>query len=197
MKEISTGESESRSVRVILAGVLAGLALGLIALFGIPDSGSGSISDDLAGVAASRSRALVGADAPVFNSHTADGKPISLADYSDQVRILNFWATWCGPCELEMPDLQARYDRWRADGFTVLAINFDEPADEVADYGREHGLDFPLVLDPGGEIQQLYQIRGYPTSYLVDRDGKILDVHIGLLPENTLDGWLSLVGLED
>ncbi len=111
--------------------------------------------------------------------------------------MLNFWATWCGPCEIEMPLLQARYERYRQDGFSVLAVNFDEPQELVTAYGQDHGLSFPLLLDPGGEIQQLYRIRGYPSTYLLDRDGVIRDIHIGLLTENRMDEMLASVGLEE
>ena len=196
MKENAAGESKS-PLRIVLAGLLGGLAIGLVIIFGIPGAEPTQRNGILDGSGQGYSRPLVGQPAPEFSSITADGDPISLADYSGQIRLLNFWATWCGPCEIEMPYLQDRYTRWRDAGLVILAVNFDESAEVVAAYGRDLNLDFPLILDPGGEIQQSYLVRGYPTSYLVDRDGAIIDVHVGLLTEQTLDRWLASVGLED
>jgi peroxiredoxin len=181
--------------RWLLAGLLIGLAAGLVVLFGFPSLDDGSGSSD-SSTDQTATRPLVGRPAPPFSSRDSDGNPIALSDYQGRVVLLNFWATWCGPCEVEMPLLQDRYQRWQREGFVVLAVNFDEPREQVEAYGQELNLEFPLVLDPGGHIQQLYEVRGYPSSYLVDREGLIREVHIGLMSESQLDEMLALVGLE-
>lgn len=186
----------SKAWQPLLTGLLAGLALGIVLLFGVPDSPPTGFQSGRPAATDNPIRDLKGSAAPAFSTQLADGSTISLSDYAGQVLLLNFWATWCAPCEVEMPLLQQRYNEWQDQGLIILGVNFDEPADQVAAYGREQGIEFPLLLDPGGEIQQLYQIRGYPTTYFIDRQGTIQDIYIGLLSEKTIDEWLASAGLE-
>ena len=109
--------------------------------------------------------------------------------------MLNFWATWCSPCREEMPALEARFQRYRDQGLVVLAIDFDEPLEEVRAFRDEFGLTFPVLMDPGAIIQQLYRVRGYPTSYFVDRSGTIQVQHIGVMSEDQLDEYLVQMGV--
>lgn len=106
--------------------------------------------------------------------------------------MLNFWATWCAPCRFEMPAIQDRFDNT---DLQVLAINFDESEDLVQPFVQELELTFPILMDPGAEIQKLYQVRGYPTSVFIDEQGLVQVVHIGILDENQLDGYLQDLGL--
>lgn len=133
-----------------------------------------------------------GARAPQFELNTLDGGRLALDDFRGEVVLLNFWATWCGPCRLEMPAMQQRYEET---GLNILAINFDEPPDLVQAFVDELQLTFPILMDPGGLIQQLYQVRGYPTSYFVDEEGVIRIIHIGFMNEEQLDGYLAEMGV--
>jgi peroxiredoxin len=135
--------------------------------------------------------------APDFLLTNTQGDQIQLSDLKGQPVLINFWATWCAPCRIEMPAIQNRFGAFRDQGFVVLAVDFDEPADDVRSFGVEFGLDFDLLLDPGGEIQKLYRVRGYPTSFFVGRDGFIKVQHIGLMTEGQLDGYLAQIGLDD
>jgi cytochrome c biogenesis protein CcmG/thiol:disulfide interchange protein DsbE len=135
----------------------------------------------------------VGAPAPDFTALTPQGDRVSLSDLRGQVVLINFWATWCAPCRVEMPAIQARYNRG---GFTVLAVDFDENAELVQAFVDGLGLSFPVLLDPGGEIQNLYRVRGYPTSFFVDADGIIRVFHIGDMSETELDNYLSHLGVQ-
>jgi peroxiredoxin len=135
----------------------------------------------------------VGAQAPDFTALTPQGETVSLNDLRGQVVLINFWATWCAPCRVEMPAIQARYNRG---GFTVLAVDFDESAELVQAFVDDLGLSFPALLDPGGEIQNLYRVRGYPTSFFVDADGVIRVFHIGDMSETELDNYLSQLGVQ-
>lgn len=136
---------------------------------------------------------IEGARAPDFTLVNLEGEPVRLSDLRGEVVLLNFWATWCGPCLLEMPVIEARYQQG---GFQVLAVDFDEPAERVAAYLVDLGLSFPALLDPGGEIQRLYQVRGYPTSFFIDREGIIQILHVGPLNAAQLDSNLAQLGVE-
>lgn len=135
-----------------------------------------------------------GALAPDFELQLVGGDFVHLSDYLGQAVLVNFWATWCGPCRIEMPAIQARYDTFSPD-FVVLAVDFDEPVAAVADFVDELSLTFPVLLDPGAVVNQEYQVRGYPSSYFVDQNGIIQVVHIGIMTEGQLDGYLSQVGI--
>jgi peroxiredoxin len=137
---------------------------------------------------------VVGAPAPDFTLETVEGETIHLADLRGNVVILNFWATWCAPCRLEMPDLQERADRF-PDGLSVLGIDFAETAEEVAAFRDEVGIDFPLLLDPQADVQRLYRVLGYPTTFFVDEQGTIRFQHVGLMSGAQIDGYLEDMGL--
>ena len=135
----------------------------------------------------------VGAVAPDFTLANLNGASVGLSELRGQVVLINFWATWCVPCRVEMPAIQARYN----DGdFAVLAVNFDESAEKVRAFADELGLDFPILLDPGGKIQELYRVRGYPSSYFVDTNGVIQFIHIGEMSNADLDNYLPQLGLQ-
>lgn len=177
-----------------IVGVLLGAAVSLIFLYGFPEP----VHQDLSlrpTDAEKAAAAQKGAPAPAFDLMDVHGEKVELADFHGEVVLINFWATWCGPCRLEMPVLQDYYERYRSDGFQVLAVNYAEPRDEVESFAAELDLSFPLLLDPGGAIQRRYGVRGYPSSYVVDRRGIIRMVHIGILTEGQLDGYLEELGL--
>lgn len=182
------------SWRWLLAGVFLGSAAGVIAFFGLPDQ-----VDE----ASARQRALAeqlesisqGSEAPEFALQTVDGGTFRLSDHQGDVVLLNFWATWCGPCRVEMPALQQQYERRSSAGFVVAGVNAGESRQDVMSFGRELGLTFPLLLDPDEEVQRLYQIRAYPTSILVDQEGRIGRVHFGVLTEDLLDQYLMELGV--
>jgi peroxiredoxin len=137
---------------------------------------------------------LVGARAPEFSAPTLAGPPIRLSELRGQAVVLNFWATWCEPCRAEMPLLDDRATALAGQGLVVLGVNFDEPEEDVRAYRDELGLSFPLVLDPGGAVQALYRIVGYPTTYFIDAEGIIRAVHLGVLDEALLDDYLAGLG---
>lgn len=122
--------------------------------------------------------ARVGAIAPDFTLPALDdGRPVRLADLRGRAVVINFWATWCPPCRVEMPALQ-QVQRAMPD-VVVLGVNQQESADTVARFMREEGLDFPIVLDTAGEVNRLYRVRALPTTYFVDAGGVIRDIVYG------------------
>ena len=116
-----------------------------------------------------------------FTLLTPGGEAVRLADLRGKVVLLNFWATWCPPCKAEMPDMQSLHEQYGgAQGLVILGIDFQEDAATVDAFVREHGLTFPIVLDPTGEVtQDLYHVRPLPTSMIFDREGVIRDVWNG------------------
>lgn len=173
-----------------LGGLLIGLALGLGIFLAVPmRQATGSSGPQTYG------GALQGDQAPEFSLEDTLGTRHNLADYRGQVVLLNFWATWCAPCKLEMPAIQERYDDHQGQGFQVLAVDFDESSSTVKAFADELNLTFPLLLDPGGEVQKQYRIRGYPTSVFLDRDGVVRNVYVGIMTERQLDQALSELGV--
>lgn len=138
---------------------------------------------------------VMGALAPDFTLFEVEGEQISLSDFRGQPVLINFWATWCGPCRLEMPAIQERFERYKDEGFVVLAVDFDEPASDVRAYGKGLGLTFNLLLDPGAEVQKLYRNRSYPSSFFVDAEGVIQVQHIGVMTEGQIDENLAKIGI--
>jgi cytochrome c biogenesis protein CcmG/thiol:disulfide interchange protein DsbE len=132
----------------------------------------------------------IGALAPDFTLWDLQGKETSLRDLRGQVVLLNFWATWCGPCREEMPTIEERYNDG---GFALFAINFDESVEIVQGYMNELGIDIPVLLDPGGKVQDLYRLRGYPTSFFIDQDGVIRFIQIGEMTADDLDNYLEQI----
>ena len=191
-RELGT-ERSLRPWLALVGGVLIGAAAGYLVFFGLPSEPAepqpqSAPQISIAGLG-------TGSQAPLFELETADGEMVGLEDYRGQVVLLNFWATWCAPCRIEMPLLQSTFESFKDQGLVILGIDFDEPADLVASFGDELGLTFPLLLDPGGKVQQQYKVRGYPTTVILDREGRIQSYHIGVLTQSQLDGYMQIAGL--
>jgi cytochrome c-type biogenesis protein len=135
----------------------------------------------------------VGNLAPDFQTVTDSGEPVVLFDLRGQVVLLNFWATWCGPCRVEMPEFQQQYDTRAGDGFTILAVNSGESVNTVRDFRAEFGLTFPLAMDESTAIQIQYGLFSYPTTLLLDREGVIVARHFGPLTTEQIDQMLDSV----
>ncbi len=127
---------------------------------------------------------ITGAQAPDFTVSALLGGETSLSDYKgEKVVLVNVWATWCGPCVVEMPSMQRLYEELEGEDFEILAISVDAPFGEVDFGGRpggdlqafadKLGLTFPILHNPSGNIQQLYQTTGVPESFMVGKDGLI------------------------
>ena len=153
----------------IATGIVAALLLGLIA-FGWSQRGRFTSAE-------------VGARAPDFTLPTMDGDTTTLRQYRGQVVLLNFWATWCPPCVYEMPSMERLYQDLRADGFVVLGVTVDVDPGETDAQGRSQGIvreyverlgvTFPILLDPEGAVEGVYNVSGLPTTYVIGRDGRI------------------------
>ena len=129
------------------------------------------------------------AAAPDFTLRTMNGPNLRLAEQRGRVVMVNFWATWCGPCRQEMPHLNRLYEKYRASGFVLLGINVDDDTRNAADVAAKLGLKFPVLLDTDKGVSKLYDLSTMPSTVLIDRDGKVRYVHRGYLTgyEDTYD----------
>lgn len=118
--------------------------------------------------------------APGFSLASLAGEAdIRLEDYRGQVVFLNFWATWCAPCVAEMPAMQTLYDRYRDDGLVMIAVNVREDRAQVQEFIDRLGLSYPVALDSNGSVTNLYNVRGFPTTMIIDREGTVIGVKLG------------------
>ncbi len=125
--------------------------------------------------------------APDFERETLAGNTIRLSRLRGAPVILNFWATWCGPCAVEMPILQSVFDTYHAtNGLRVLAVNLGEPAGLMRRWQEDHELTYDLVIDQAQQIAALYHLRGQPSTYVIGPDGRITDIFFGPVTFDTL-----------
>lgn len=109
--------------------------------------------------------------APDFTLEDLNGTEINLSDYLGQNVILNFWATWCGYCRMQLPYLEDVYERYSSSGLTVLAINAMESHDQAEDYIEKQGFTFPVLLDRNGTVNQMYCVPALPATMFIDSEG--------------------------
>ena len=131
----------------------------------------------------------VGKVLPDFTLKNLDGKDISLSDYKDKIVLINFWATWCGFCDAEMPDLQRLHEE--NDDLVVLAVNVLEEKDVVEKYVEKGGYDFEVVLDAEGRVSHDYFVSGLPASYFTNKDGIFLGRVPGMLTYDQMNEILE------
>ncbi len=192
----SSAGSNRAPLFILAGGLVIGLVAGLLVFVGLPALPNLFVPAANAGPTGTPAPApVVGAPAPDFTLTDLDGQTVTLSDLQGQVVLLNFWATWCGPCRLEMPLLQAAYTERQSQGFTILAIDLDDPVADVLDFRDALGLTFPVLLDPGTTVTDLYRVRGWPTSYFINRDGFVSRQHIGALSDGQLTDYLNQLGL--
>jgi len=122
-----------------------------------------------------RGDAAPGFDLPLL----AGNERVNLADFSGRVVLVNFWATWCKPCEDEIPAMERLYRRLHGEGFELVAVSVDEDPAEVERFRERMQISFPIAVDPRQEISRRYQTMGFPESFLIDRDGRLVERYIG------------------
>jgi thiol-disulfide isomerase/thioredoxin len=123
------------------------------------------------------------APAPEFRlSQRGSATPISLADFRGQVVMLNFWASWCGPCREEMPILEGIHRKYKPLGFTLLGVNVEPDAKAAEAFLKATPVSFPVVYDPDSKVSRLYEVAGMPSTVIVDRKGTVRYVHRGYKP---------------
>jgi peroxiredoxin len=160
---------------------------------GTPESGNNqSVQQDLA--ADEGLPDLRGKRAPDFTLRTVEGKKLSLSDYKGKAVLINFWATWCAPCKIEMPWLIALRSQYASQGFEILGVSEDDadtPHAKLAKFGQEEGLNYPLLVGDDAISRKYGGVEFLPTSYFVGRDGKIVAETAGLVSKDEVEASIK------
>jgi peroxiredoxin len=117
--------------------------------------------------------------APDFTLRTLDGQKLRLGEQRGQVVLVNFWATWCGPCRQEMPHLNKLYEKYKSSGFVLLGVNVDDDTRQAAGVADKLGVKFPVLPDADKRVSRQYDLSAMPSTVLIDRDGKVRYLHRG------------------
>lgn len=118
-------------------------------------------------------------EAEGFTLENLRGSMMSLRDFRGKVIFLNFWASWCGPCRIEMPAMELLWQVFQDDDFVILAVDVREEKDTVSSFIEKNDYTFPVLLDSRGKVANMYDLRAYPTSFLIDREGKVVGKAVG------------------
>jgi cytochrome c biogenesis protein CcmG, thiol:disulfide interchange protein DsbE len=137
-----------------------------------------------------RASAMVGQPAPPVAGETLEKKKIDLADYKGKVVLLNFWATWCGPCKQELPTLIALQKKYGPQGFEILGLVSGDELKKATRYAKEHDMTWPQILATA-EIGNPYGISGIPANFIIGRDGKVAATIEGLVEPSLLEDELK------
>jgi peroxiredoxin len=185
---------KSRQASTLVVGVIIGFLVGMLFVFGVARFTGPPKIGDLIQEGAGLANFEKDTPAPNFELTSLSGETVQLSDHRGQIVLINFWTTWCGPCEVEMPTFQSRYEQNNAD-LVILALNPQDSREDMLAYAAELGLTFPILMDSENSTYRTYQVPGFPTSYLVDRDGILRVQHVGLMSAEQLDHYLEDLGV--
>ncbi|BBI33843.1 TlpA disulfide reductase family protein [Cohnella abietis] len=134
--------------------------------------------------------------APEISLHDLQGNPVRLSDFRGKTVMINFWATWCPPCRIEMPHMQKFYDDYKAENVVILGVNMtytEKSKDKIKAYVEGEKLTFPVILDQVGDVMQDYQIIAYPTTYLVDAQGIVREKFRGAINYEIMEDAVTTI----
>jgi peroxiredoxin len=120
--------------------------------------------------------------APDFTLNAQTGKPVELTQFKGQVVMLNFWASWCGPCRQEMPLLDSIYKKYNKAGFTMIGVNVEPDSKAANDWLKQTPVSFPILYDTQSDVSKLYGVAGMPSTVIIDRKGNVRFIHRGYKP---------------
>ncbi len=149
---------------------------------------------DVAGLAIADYRAQPSGDrrrAPEFDAPSLGGERISSLEFGDRVLVVNFWASWCGPCRREAPDLEATWQAYRGRGVQFLGVNFKDDQNAARAFEDEFGLTYPSAIDPSGSLAHTFGVLALPSTFVISADGWIEYHFTGVVNEGLLGGALE------
>ncbi len=164
-----------RLLRVLLVG--AGLLISL-ALAGCGGQGGGS-------------QATPEGLAPDFSLNDLNGQQVTLSQYRGKPVMLNFWASWCGPCRIELPEIQALSQEHAGGDVVILGVDFGEQPDTVRAFAQQNGLTYRILTDENSTISRMYRVPGIPTTVFVNRQGQVVETHIGPISKSAAEQALA------
>ncbi len=133
----------------------------------------------------------IGKTAPDFALVDMNGEKHKLSDYRGQGVFLNFWATWCKPCEREMPYIEKSYQEFKDKGVKVLSVDVGESDVAVNNFINKHKLSFPVMIDKDTQVQTAYGIDPLPITFLINKDGEVIRSHVGQLTQATVNQFME------
>ena len=188
----SAGPPDERSRKTLWASIPLFLAIIAIALAAKLFADSQTSSVALPGAVTSPYKFTAGTPAPEFTLQSADAGTASLADFRGKKVVVNFWATWCPPCRSEMPDMEQLHTE-RKDDVVVLAVNVQEAKAPVRDFAEKYSLSFPILMDTGGEVTQSFGVQSLPTTFFIDKEGKVASFNMGALNKSAIGRRLDQI----
>ena len=126
--------------------------------------------------------AVAASPAPPFTLQATDGQQVSLAQFKGDVVMINFWASWCGPCRQEMPLLDSIYRKYKDMGFELIGVNVEPDSKAANAWLKATPVTYPVLYDPQSKVSELYQVQAMPTTVIIDRTGTVRFLHRGYLP---------------
>lgn len=186
---------------IVLGGLLVGLAAGLVIFYGLPAAPAANGAGKPPSPAGQKTvpppapAPVVGAPAPDFTLKDVAGNLVTLSNYKGRVVLVNYWATWCGPCQLEMPTLEKYYAMYKGQGLVVLGVNTGDALADVQAFVDSRKLSFPILLDEDMKVSDVYRVNSLPTTFIVDPQGNITQQQVGMLTETQLENYLAGAGL--
>ncbi len=185
----------SRLRTLLVTGMTAAVILAVAYLADRPASGGSFTSVLVSGVAAGPAPE-VGKPAPNFSATTIEGAKVTLKSLRGHPVWLTFGAPWCQPCRAENPDVEAAYEKRRAQGLEVLAVFVQDSRSDIEEYAKRTGLTYPKVDDSSGRIASSYRIVGIPSHFFIDSSGIVREIRISSLNPSTIDENLGEIGVD-